>query len=159
MKQRGSAFILALVAIVVLAAVLATAAANTRTMLKGQAHRIDEQRAGRMAEAAIQFAHAQTLAADPPPVPYPADCARPGGSGGSTPRPVGTPFRERPHVMLAHGVGGERLAKDCIRHMRFLAAKPEQFIEHRDKKDMSADESGDRVPGHAKHLLICHPAK
>ena len=81
MKQRGSAFILALVAIVVLAAVLATAAANTRTMLKGQAHRIDEQRAERMAEAAIQFAIAQMLTVDTATVTFDDDWALIGEAG------------------------------------------------------------------------------
>lgn len=60
-RQRGSVFIMALVAIVILAAVLATAVADTRVVQRSQLHRIDEKRAERMAYAGIEFAVAQML--------------------------------------------------------------------------------------------------
>lgn len=63
-KQRGSAFIMALVVIAVLAAVLATAAADSRVSQISQRHRINDRRAERMAIAAIDFSIAQMLEID-----------------------------------------------------------------------------------------------
>lgn len=64
-RQRGSAFIMALVAIVVLTAVLVTAAADTHVVQRSQLHRIEGRRAERMAEAGVQFAIAQMLDINP----------------------------------------------------------------------------------------------
>jgi DNA uptake protein ComE-like DNA-binding protein len=57
--RRGSAFIMALIAVVILTMVLVTAAAETHTVQKTQIHRLDERRAERMAEAALLYALAQ----------------------------------------------------------------------------------------------------
>lgn len=63
-KNRGSAFILALIASVILTAVVVTAAAETRTVQLTQKHRIESKRAERMAEAGLYYAIAQMVDID-----------------------------------------------------------------------------------------------
>ena len=58
-KQRGSAFIMALIAVVILTAVVVTAASETYTVQRTQLYRLEQQRAERMAEAGIAYAVAQ----------------------------------------------------------------------------------------------------
>ncbi len=58
-KRRGSAFILALIAVVILTAVIVTAAAETYTVQRTQLYRIDELKAEKMANAGLLYALAQ----------------------------------------------------------------------------------------------------
>jgi DNA uptake protein ComE-like DNA-binding protein len=58
-RRRGSAFIMALIAVVILTAVLVTAAAETYNVQRSQLHRLDERRAERMANAGLLYALAQ----------------------------------------------------------------------------------------------------
>ncbi len=57
--KRGSAFILALIAVVILTAVIVTAAAETYTVQRTQLYRLDERKAEKMANAGLLYALAQ----------------------------------------------------------------------------------------------------
>ena len=63
-KKSGSAFIMALISIVILTAVVVTAAAETRTVQLTQKHRLETKRAQRMAESGIVYAMAQLIDVD-----------------------------------------------------------------------------------------------
>jgi len=63
-KNRGSAFIMALIAITILTAVVVTAASETRTVQLTQKHRLEQRRAERMANAGVLYAVAQMVDID-----------------------------------------------------------------------------------------------
>lgn len=62
--QKGSAFIMALIAIVVLTAVVVTAATETRTVQLTQRYRLERRNAERMANAGVVYALAQMIDID-----------------------------------------------------------------------------------------------
>ncbi len=63
-RKRGAAFIMALVALVILTMVIVSAAAQSRSILIAQNHRLDLGGAERMADSAVQFALAQMQEVD-----------------------------------------------------------------------------------------------
>ena len=80
-RQRGTAFILALIAVVILSAVLATAAMETYTVQRSQLYRFDERKAERMANAGVLYALAQMTDIDTATVSLDDDWAQIGTDG------------------------------------------------------------------------------
>ncbi len=80
-RDSGSAFILALISIVILTAVVVTAASETRTVQLTQKHRLEQRRAERMANAGILYAVAQMIDIDTAIVSYDDPWAQIGTNG------------------------------------------------------------------------------